>query len=368
MKDKTVQQKLAASKSPFAILFEPVHQLGPEDKGKRISSFEATLRSEYRRALEGNLPSQKKKILKLMRANERARAERDQPRAKTIIEPMDDEQVDYDIVLRLLGIAVRLRPPAFDLNGPDGELGFFDMYPSLKLQAWAFNAAVQRRGITDDRKLRSLHNDAIPSGEECHEAVTIVPDPPRRDPKETRFQKGRSGNPNGRPRKPLAPKPLPLASFLDEEVAVRWNGQLRQVTRGQLILLKMLTRAQEGYAGVSRALIDLGAEQLLHEWKRKEPEVTVLRWFGAEQRQEPLLTAFTRLQIIRRRRGMLMLEPWIVERAVARLERELTELEQIAVVRATTMPRKVNWPNWWLPHLRDKAPPRPRKKKPVLDW
>ncbi|MEN9924540.1 MAG: hypothetical protein RL268_666 [Pseudomonadota bacterium] len=167
---------------------------------------------------------------------------------------------------------------------------------------------------------------------------------------------------------PFAPKPLPLASFLDEEVAVCWNGQLRQVTRGQLILLKMLTRAQEGYAGVSRALIDLGAEQLLHEWKRKEPEVIVLRWFGAEQRQEPLLTAFTRLQIIRRRRGMLMLEPWIVERAVARLERELTELEQIAVVRATTMPRKVNWPNWWLPHLRDKAPPRPRKKKPVLDW
>jgi hypothetical protein len=44
----------------------------------------------------------------------------------------------------------------------------------------------------------------------------------------------------------------------------------------------------------------------------------------------------------------MMLEPWIVEAALARLgSRTLTPDEQRTVLNATRTPDKVNWPNWW---------------------
>ena len=75
-KASRVQPDPWPSRSRLDIMLEPAHQTGPDKKGERISYFEAVLRNEYRRAMEGNLPSQKK-ILDVMRINERARAERD---------------------------------------------------------------------------------------------------------------------------------------------------------------------------------------------------------------------------------------------------------------------------------------------------
>jgi hypothetical protein len=44
----------------------------------------------------------------------------------------------------------------------------------------------------------------------------------------------------------------------------------------------------------------------------------------------------------------MVLEPWLVEEALARLgDRRLSLEEQAEVVRATRTPRKVRWPDWW---------------------
>ena len=44
----------------------------------------------------------------------------------------------------------------------------------------------------------------------------------------------------------------------------------------------------------------------------------------------------------------MVLEPWIVEAALARLgDRRLTVEEQETVVGATRTPWKVRWPDWW---------------------
>ncbi len=49
-----------------------------------------------------------------------------------------------------------------------------------------------------------------------------------------------------------------------------------------------------------------------------------------------------------RETARMMLEPWLVEAALARLgERRLTREEQETVVRATRTPHKVQWPDWW---------------------
>jgi hypothetical protein len=51
----------------------------------------------------------------------------------------------------------------------------------------------------------------------------------------------------------------------------------------------------------------------------------------------------------------LILEPWIVEAAFARLGgRELSAEEQRVVLAATRTPRKARCPEWWEKDLRDR--------------
>jgi hypothetical protein len=48
-----------------------------------------------------------------------------------------------------------------------------------------------------------------------------------------------------------------------------------------------------------------------------------------------------------REAARIVLEPWLVEAALARLNRELTAAEQQIIVQATRTPHKVKWPDWW---------------------
>jgi len=49
-----------------------------------------------------------------------------------------------------------------------------------------------------------------------------------------------------------------------------------------------------------------------------------------------------------RETARLMIEPWLVEAALARLEdRRLSREDQKTVLKATRTPRKVRWPDWW---------------------
>ena len=112
-------------------------------------------------------------------------------------------------------------------------------------------------------------------------------------PKQTRFKKGRSGNPKGRPRK----KPDlygELTKVLRENVTVTIDGQSEKVTVQQALLLRLRDQALRGelWAGKllqkvvaalpesesERAPIDLqGAaahfDLLMKEWAREKAEV-----------------------------------------------------------------------------------------------
>ncbi|MFM2282336.1 MAG: hypothetical protein RLZZ444_4567 [Pseudomonadota bacterium] len=236
------------SVSSFELLFEPLYAVGPEESGKRISAYELMLRREYRLALEGNLASQKV-IMRVLRSNERARAVRDRRGSRIAYEEYRYPPCDYEAVLCLLGIAVRL-------NGPERyEIDSLGQYvpdlirraddPTLRLNPWAFDLAAQRLKLVDEEKRDWLEKRVMPAGEECDSPVIIEPDPPRRDPKDTRFQKGRSGNPKGRPRKAEKLDPLPFETFLDEKVPARINGELRQITRLEALLFQMCQTARK---------------------------------------------------------------------------------------------------------------------------
>ena len=99
-------------------------------------------------------------------------------------------------------------------------------------------------------------------------------------PKNTRFQKGRSGNPQGRPRQAPSFK-ADLAAELQQTLAVTENGKQLTVTKQQAIL-KMLTTAALKDVRAASVLLDVarklgvGAENETSEHGSSEDDAALL--------------------------------------------------------------------------------------------
>ena len=75
-------------------------------------------------------------------------------------------------------------------------------------------------------------------------------------PRETRFQKGQSGNPRGRPcgAKNLKTR---VREALKEPVLVTENGRRRKVTKGEAIITQLVNRAANADLRAIKILLDL---------------------------------------------------------------------------------------------------------------
>lgn len=180
------------------------------------------------------------------------------------------------------------------------------------------------------------------SGSQEQEAVGY-----KRPPRSTRFQKGRSGNPRGRPRNRR--RELPYDHVLGQMVTIREDGRERRVTAAEAFLLQLTKRGLEGDSAAARA--SLGAIEAARAVRRGEEsfEITrivlmsftvgcALRCLGMAVKLNPLNENKVRWE----------LQPWIVEAALARFgDRRLTLEEQQVVRAATRTPDKVRWPAWW---------------------
>lgn len=51
-----------------------------------------------------------------------------------------------------------------------------------------------------------------------------------------------------------------------------------------------------------------------------------------------------------RETARMVLEPWLVEAALAQLPQPLSPADQRIIVKATRTPHKVRWPEWWSEH------------------
>jgi hypothetical protein len=97
-------------------------------------------------------------------------------------------------------------------------------------------------------------------------------------PKQTRFKKGRSGNPNGRPRK----KPdfyLELTRVLRENVTITVDGELQRVTVQQALLKRLRDQALRGevWAGKLLQKVIEATPESATEYDRLEFEVRMFR-------------------------------------------------------------------------------------------
>jgi len=169
-----------------------------------------------------------------------------------------------------------------------------------------------------------------------------------RTPVSTRFQKGQSGNPRGRP-KGSKQRP-PYDTVLGQIVTVREDGRERRLTAAEAFLLHTTKRGLEGDSAAARAALAAIEEARA---RRTDPDdvIRVLIFKGIAPGSvngalEPLRMA-RKLDRYRETARML-LEVWLVEAALARLgSRRLTRDEQEIVFAATRLPRKIRWPDWW---------------------
>jgi len=174
----------------------------------------------------------------------------------------------------------------------------------------------------------------------------------KRPPHATRFQKGRSGNPRGRPRN--SGREIPYDHVLGQMVTIREDGRERRVTAAEAFLLQLTKRGLEGDSTAARASLE--AIEAARMRRGPSDAIDAIRIVLMSQTigcAMSLLGLGVKLNPLNADKVRWELHSWIVEAALARLgERRLSEDEQRIVLQVTRMPEKVNWPTWWSEHLR----------------
>lgn len=167
-------------------------------------------------------------------------------------------------------------------------------------------------------------------------------------PLSTRFGKGRSGNPRGRPRNRR--REVPYDTLLGQMVTIREDGRERRVTAAEAFLLHLTKKGLEGDGAAARASL-AAIETARAATGRDQPEITVIIYKCVSPGSVGVALDALGMAVQQNRgskTARYQLRPWIVQAALARLnDTRLTIQEQATVIETTKSPDQVKWPEWW---------------------
>lgn len=168
-----------------------------------------------------------------------------------------------------------------------------------------------------------------------------------KQPRETRFQKGRSGNPRGRPRG--SRRVIPYDSVLGQMVTIREDGRERRVTAAEAFVLQLTQKGLAGDSAAARA--SLAAIEAARANRPATDQTTITRivfvGMGVARILGDLGMA-VKTNRYNEDKARWWLKPWVVELALARMgSRQLSQAEQREVWNGTHDPQTVCWPEWW---------------------
>lgn len=167
-------------------------------------------------------------------------------------------------------------------------------------------------------------------------------------PLSTRFSKGRSGNPKGRPRNRR--REVPYDTLLGQMVTIREDGRERRVTAAEAFLLHLTKKGLEGDGAAARASL-AAIETARAATGRDQPEITVIIYKCVSPGSVGVALDALGMAVQQNRgseTARYQLRPWIVQAALARLnDTRLTIQEQATVIETTKSPDQVKWPEWW---------------------
>lgn len=167
-------------------------------------------------------------------------------------------------------------------------------------------------------------------------------------PEGSRFPKGKSGNPKGRPKNRR--RDIPYDGVLGQIVTVREDGRERRVTAAEAFLLQLSQKGLAGDHAAARAsleAIETARSKRGDDAQQVDGIVVQIISFGADVILGKLGIAVLKYPTDENR-VRWEINPWIVEAALARLGDQRLSLEQQRQVYANTRtPAKVAWPAWW---------------------
>jgi hypothetical protein len=194
-------------------------------------------------------------------------------------------------------------------------------------------------------------------------------------PAEYRYKEGQSGNPKGGPKGPRRAKPQRRVMFLDQVIRCTIGGKRFHGTRREA-LMQVATKQ-------SIIKKDFRLQQLLLKLKAQidESQSHIVRdetfFIIADFPSSPTyvsciedaadVAGFGKKAYHKQQTARVLLESRVIEEALANLgERRLTREQQEEVLAAARFPKKVSWPEWWAPDLRERRKGWRAKQKIVV--
>lgn len=168
----------------------------------------------------------------------------------------------------------------------------------------------------------------------------------------TRFKKGQSGNPKGRPRKPRPPASSPFA-ILDELLMVQEQESVSELPLEDAILIKTYQRAITGSRRAAKKIVKMILKRQKLRFERRPPKAPPNRVIVELEDPTNALEAMEILGLASDVGNFnfkyMHLEPWAVEAALKRRNfNELRSEDKKHIRHWTRDSESVKWPRSFL--------------------